>query len=138
MNRPDVQFRKLDTKIDLPAEAIPDLDANSIKADLSDLQAMVREHFTVEWGIRASDGALVLHFFPEVEGDNVASSWNEAYKMDKRLEYALPLRFDTTKLTAGFEKDYNSFYVIVAGLVSLDLRLLVQTFLETIETAPIR
>lgn len=137
-NGPDVQFKKLDTAVDLSGVGeIPQLNRDSIHPDLDDLEALVRSDYTVEWGTRSSDGALVIHFFPKVDGDNVATEWDEAYKMDKRLEHALPLSFNINKLSAGFEKDYNSFYVIVAGLLSLDLRLLVQGFLEKIEGAPI-
>lgn len=138
-NRPDVPYKKLETRVDLDGvDEISDLKADTVRPDVPDLEAVARPDFTVEWGIRTTDGALVLHFYPKVVGDNVATSWDEKYKMDKRLEHALPEVFDVSKVTCGFEPSHNSFYVIVGNIISIDLRLLVQRFLEKIEGAPIR
>lgn len=137
--RPDVQYTKLEHAVDLSGvEEISDLKGDSIQPDVPDLEAIARPNFTVEWGIRTTDGALVLHFYPKVVGDNVATAWDEEYRMDKRLEHALPEVFDIANVTCGFEQSHNSFYVIVGSVISVDLRLLVQRFLEKIEGAPIR
>lgn len=108
-----------------------------VRPDLADPQALIREKYTVEWGIRDSDRALVIHLFPEVVGDNVASTWDESYAMDKRLDHAIPQLFDVRNVHAGFEVAMNSFFIIVRGVIAPDLRLLVQRFLETIEGAPL-
>lgn len=110
--------------------------AEEVRPDLSDPQAIAREKYTVEWGVRETDRALVIHLFPHIEGDNVADQWDEAFAMDKRLDYAIPQFFDVKKVNAGFESAMNSFYIIVHGVIAPDLRLCVQRFLETIEAAP--
>ncbi len=109
----------------------------TVRPDLAEPQALARERFTVEWGIRTTDRALVLHLFPHIVEDNVAVEWDENFRMDKRLDYAIPQVFDTRMVNAGFEPAMNSFYIIVAGVIAPDLRLLVQRFLELIEGAPV-
>lgn len=109
--------------------------AAAVKPDLPDLQAIAREKYTMEWGVRESDGSLVLHFFPPLANDTIASEWD--YDMDKRLDVAIPQVFDVSGVNAGFETTYNSFYIIVRGIIAPDLRLLVQRFLELIEGATI-
>lgn len=134
----DVPFKKLDTKEDLDGvEGLGGIDRGSVQPDLADPQAIARDRFTVEWGIRQTDQALVLHLFPHIVGDNVASEWDESFKMDKRLDYAIPQIFNVPDVNAGFETSMNSFYIIVKGVFAPDLRLLVQRFLEIIEGAPV-
>lgn len=136
--RPDVQFTKLDKKVDLEGvEGLSGIDRNTVAPDLADPQAIARDKYTVEWGIRATDHALVLHLFPHIVGDNVATEWDEAFRMDKRLDYAIPQLFNVKDVNAGFETSMNSFYIIVQNVIVPDLRLLVQRFLETIEGAPV-
>ncbi len=139
MTRPDIHYTKLDKKVDLDGvEGLSAIDRSTVNPDLADPQAIAREKFTVEWGIRATDRALVIHLFPHIVGDNVATEWDESYAMDKRLDHAIPQIFNTKNLNAGFETAMNSFYIIVHGIIAPDLRLLVQKFLETIEAAPVR
>lgn len=109
----------------------------AIRPDLPDLSAVARAKYTLEWGVRQSDGALVIHLFPPIADGKVAD-WDYAYAMDKRLDYAIPEVFDTTMVNAGFEKEYNSFYIIVKAILAPDLRLLIQKFLDLIEAAPLR
>lgn len=134
----NVSFTKLDHKVDL--DGVGPLDGiarDSVQPDLAETQAIARDKYTVEWGIRQSDRALVLHLFPHIVGDNVATEWDEGFKMDKRLDYAIPQVFDVKMVNAGFEPAMNSFYIIVHGVIAPDLRLLVQRFLELIEGAPL-
>lgn len=133
-NRPDVEFRKIDQRV-LPQDAGFLSSEETVKPDMADRQAISRPRFTVEWGERQTDSALVIHLYPHIEGDNVAAKWDESFNMDKRLDVAIPSVFDVKMVNAGFEPLYNSFYIIVHGLVVPDLRLLVQRFLEKIEGA---
>lgn len=136
--RPDVPFTKLEKKVDLEGvEGLSGIDRSTMVPDLADPQAIARDRFTVEWGIRATDQALVLHLFPHIVGDNVATEWDETFQMDKRLDHAIPAFFDVQAVNAGFEESMNSFYIIVRGVIVPDLRLLVQRFLEMIEGAPV-
>lgn len=119
-----------------PAEASPDdfLSAEqAVRPDLPDLQAIARERLTAEWGVRQTDGALVIHLFPPIVKGAVAGAWNTP--MDKCLDAAIPQMFEKSSVNAGFEEEYNSFYIIVRGVISPDPRLLVQRFLEKIEAA---
>jgi hypothetical protein len=109
----------------------------AIRPDLPDLSAIARDQYTLEWGVRQSDGSLVIHIFPPIVEGKVAD-WNYPYAMDKRLDHAIPQIFDTSMVNAGFEKEYNSFYIIVKAILAPDLRLLIQRFLELIETAPLK
>lgn len=108
-----------------------------VRPDLADPQAIARDKFTVEWGVRGTDRALVIHIFPHIVGENVATEWDESYRMDKRLDHAIPQLFEVRNVNAGFEVSMNSFYIIVKDVIVPDLRLLVQRFLETIEGAPL-
>jgi hypothetical protein len=108
-----------------------------IRPDLPEMQAIARPRYTMEWGVRERDNALVIHIFPQIEGDNVADKWDETYAMDKRLDYAIPQMFEVPNVHAGFEAEFNSFFIIVQGVIAPDLRLLVQRFLEQIEGAPV-
>ena len=109
----------------------------AIRPDLPDLAAIARPKFTLEWGVRQSDGSLIIHLFPPIADGKVAD-WDYPYAMDKRLDYAIPQVFDTTMVNAGFEREYNSFYIIVKAILAPDLRLLIQKFVELIEGAPLK
>lgn len=109
----------------------------AIRPDVPNRQAIAREKFTLEWGVRETDGALVIHIFPHIVGDDISKEWDMSYKMDKRLEHAIPSIFNTASVNAGFESAYNSFYVIVKAVISADLRLLVQKFVSLVEDAPL-
>lgn len=108
-----------------------------IRPDLPEMQAIARPRYTMEWGVRERDNALVIHIFPHIDGDNVADQWDTTYAMDKRLDYAIPQMFEVSNVHAGFETEFNSFFIIVQGVIAPDLRLLVQRFLEQIEGAPV-
>lgn len=105
----------------------------AVRPDLPDLQAIARERFTAEWGQRQTDGALVIHLFPPIVSGAVAGAWT--VPMDKCLDAAIPQMFEKSNVNAGFETEYNSFYIIVRGVIAPDPRLLVQRFLEKIEAA---
>lgn len=122
---------------EVPADGAFLTEPQAIRPDLADCQAIARDKYTLEWGVRETDSALVLHLFPHIEGDNFAKEWDPDYAMDKRLDYAIPQLFDTTMVNAGFEPEYNSFYIIVRAILAPDLRLLIHRFLELIEGAPL-
>lgn len=139
MTRTNVSFTKLNTSIDLEGvEGLSGLDRDSVRPDLADPQAIAREKFTIEWGFRSTDGALVIHLFPHIVGDNVATEWEDGYAMDKRLDVAIPQLFRKENVNAGFEPTMNSFYIIIYGVIAPDPRLLVQRFVESIEAASVR
>lgn len=110
--------------------------AQPIRPDLDAVHAIPRPKYTVEWGTRRTDGALVIHLFPPIVDDRIGK-WDLSYEMTKRLDVAIPTLFEVKSVNAGYEEDYDSFYIIVRGVIAPDLRLLVQRFLETIEGAPI-
>lgn len=132
----NIEFKKYEDRV-LSGEGTFLAKEEAIRPDLPNCQAISREKYTLEWGVRESDGSLVLHLFPHIVGDNVASDWDYSYAMDKRLDYAIPQIFDVTTVNAGFEPEYNSFYIVVKAVIVPDLRLLVQRFLELIEGAPV-
>lgn len=132
-NQPDVQYSKVDGRVLQDAGFLSS--EEKISPDLTERNAIARPKFTVEWGERKSDSALVIHLYPHLDGDNVATVWDESFQMDKRLDVAIPEVFDKKSVHAGFEPAFNSFFIIVHHLIVPDLRLLVQRFLEKIEGA---
>jgi hypothetical protein len=112
------------------------VDAHPVRADV-EFQAVARPEYTVEWGRRATDGALVFHFFPPIQEGDLSETWDPAYRMEKRLEHALSFLFPSNPLRAGFEKEYNSFFVVIQSVTVPDVRLLAQRFLEVIEGADV-
>lgn len=89
--------------------------------------AETRNDYVAEWGVRLDDHALVIHFYQIPDQD-----WSP--DMDKRLDRALPKVFDIKRITAGFEKDKNSFYVIAGRYGDVpDTRLLVKRFLDAVD-----
>lgn len=68
--------------------------------------------FMVEYGIRSDDSAVVFHFFSPKE----VNEWSDDYHMDIRLKRAIDKNFDVTKVSCGYAKEMDSFYVIVGGL----------------------
>lgn len=138
MTRENVPFTKLTSKVDLNnVQGLDPLDRGTVLPDLEEPQAVACEKFTVEWGIRKTDNALVLHLYPHIVENNVADAWDEGFQMDKRLDVAIPQFFQKEFVNAGFEATMNSFYIIARNVVSVDLRLLVQRFLKAIEDAPV-
>jgi hypothetical protein len=111
------------------------LSETPIREDVPDRQAEARAHFVADWGIRLTDNALVIHLYPPLDaGGKISEDWDATYQMDKRLDRAMPQCFDVSSLTAGFEPEYNSFFVIYGGGgLLLDVRLLVGRFLDAIE-----
>ncbi len=98
----------------LSEAALQDVDASSLKEAVPDLLAKDTPGYLVEYGIRIDDGAMVFHFFPPKDrGD-----WDPGWRMDTRLERALPGCFDVSAVSAGYAEELRSFYVIVGGLGS--------------------
>lgn len=103
---------------------------------LPDRQGDKRETFFAEWGVRADDGALVIHIFPPVNSDGEFMGWPENSTMDTDIKHAIDETFDVNRVTAGYQPEQTSFYIIAGGYGEvLDVRLLVQKFLERIEAA---
>lgn len=115
--------------------SLGEVSGDSLQEDVPDRQAISREKYVADWGVRVSDNALVLHFFPPLTAEGkISEDWDYTYEMDKRLERAIPSVFDVSRVTAGFEKEYNSFFIIVGGGGSvLDVRLFVQRFLDAVD-----
>jgi hypothetical protein len=106
-----------------------------IQRTVPNLQAESRKRYIVEWGGRVTDGALILHFFPPLTPEGDIGVWPDDSDMDKRLEKAIPAIFDTNRVTAGFEPEWDSFYIIAGGYAaSLGVRLLVKRFLDAVDS----
>jgi hypothetical protein len=102
---------------------------------IPNLKAEARENYVVEWGARVTDGALVFHFFPPLLVNGQLGKWPHDSIMDKRLEHAIPAVFDTGRVTAGYEKDWESFYIIAGGYASsLDARLLAKRLFDAADS----
>jgi hypothetical protein len=103
-----------------------------LKPHLPELLAKDTPNYLVEYGIRYDDGAMVFHFFPPKH----RTSWDPSWSLARRLELAMPLCFDTAKLSAGFVEELNSFYVIVGGLGTVpDPWITVERFFRAIDGA---
>lgn len=136
--RTNVPYQKLDTSVDLRGvEPLAAVSGDSLVPDISSPQAIARDRFTVEWGMRKSDDALVIHLYPHIVDNNVSPTWDVAYQMDKRLDVAIPAAFNPKNVYAGFEEAMNSFYIIVHHVTAPDLRMLVHHFLKQIEEAAV-
>jgi hypothetical protein len=102
---------------------------------IPNLKAEARGDYVVEWGARVTDGALVFHFFPPLLTNGQIGKWPADSTMDKKLERAIPEVFDVGRITAGYEKDWDSFYVIAGGYASsLDARLLAKRFFDAVDS----
>lgn len=120
-----------------PAETIDSLaqEAN-VQDTLPERQGDKRATFFAEWGVRQDDGALVIHIFPPVNEEGEFLGWPEDSTMDAQVKQAIDETFDTGRVTAGYQPEQTSFYIIAGGYGEvLDVRLLVQKFLERIEAA---
>lgn len=100
-----------------------------IRADIQSMEAAAQPQYTIEWGRRLSDRALVIHLFPHIVGDTISPTWAPDCPMDKLLDAAIPQLFSAARVNAGFDQGMNSFYIIVNGFEPLDLRLAMQKFM---------
>lgn len=109
-------------------------DEQAISRDIPDSVVEQRERgYLVEYGVRVNDNAMVFHFFPIP--DNL-DAWKRL-EMPKRLEAALPQCFELSRVTAGYEPEYDSFYVIAGGYGNVpDPRGLAHRFLSRVDAAP--
>jgi hypothetical protein len=110
-------------------------EVRGLQEDVPNREAEPRAHFIADWGIRLTDGALVIHLFPPLDASGkISEDWDYSYELNKRLDRAIPQCFDVSNVTAGYESEYSSFFVIVGGgALSLDPRLVVKRFLDAIE-----
>ncbi len=90
----------------------PDVNGDALFAHIPAPLALDTASFLVEYGIRADDSAMVFHFFSP-KGEN---EWSPAYRMDARLKRAIDGNFDPKKVSCGYAREMDSFYVIVGGL----------------------
>lgn len=116
---------------------VADMAPAAVEPDLANTQAETRERYTVEFGQRNSDNALVFHFYPPLDESGSIGEWPVGSDMDKRLERVLPRFFNTSNLTAGYEDEYDSFFIIVGGLAAPDLRLLSAQFFDALDEDPV-
>ena len=115
--------------------------SKGVRDAITNRLAKETKNYLVEYGVRTDDMAMVFHFFPPMS----ASRWDARYKMEKRLEIAMPACFDTTKIQANevlstmrsTPDDLTpSYCIIVRGLgSSLDPWPLVNRFFEKIDSA---
>ena len=116
---------------DLRSAQLQDVKANSLMPVIPNPLAMEAEGFLVEYGVRIDDQAMVFHFFSPKD----AATWDEKYRMDARLKRAIDSNFDTRKITCGYVREMDSFYVIVGGLGSgPDPWPLAERFLRDVES----
>lgn len=88
----------------------------------------VRDNYIAEYGVREDDDALVIHFFPPEQG------WNTEYGIDKRLERAIQEILDTSRVTATYEPEVDSFCIVAGQYGSVpDFRMLVKRFLDAVD-----
>jgi hypothetical protein len=104
----------------------------SIARQVPDFQAEDRPKYLVEYGVRITDQALVFHFYPKGE------DWDPDWKMDKRLEHAIPEVFQIERIGTDYVMEYSSFCVIAGGYGSVpDPRLLAKRFLDAVDAAAV-
>lgn len=114
----------------------PDLQPAHVQDALPDRQGDERETFFAEWGVRKDDGALVIHIFPPINEEGEFLEWPEGSTLDAQVKRAIDDTFDVRRVTAGYQPEQTSFYIIAGGYGEvLDVRLLVEKFLERIEAA---
>jgi len=101
-----------------------------VRADLPQMEAVGQPQYTIEWGRRLTDRALVIHLFPHIVGDSISPTWDPKCPMDKLLDAAIPQLFSAAQVHAGFDTGMNSFFIIVRGFEPLDLRLAMQRFMD--------
>lgn len=108
----------------------------NVQDTLPERQGDRRDTFFAEWGVRKDDGALIVHIFPPVNEKGEFLDWPDDSTMGDQLKAAIDKTFDTDRVTAGYQPEQSSFYIIAGGYGEvLDVRLLVQKFLERIEAA---
>lgn len=106
------------------------VNASALLTHIPNVRAKDTPGYLVEYGSRVDDGAMVFHFFAPIRDD----TWNEDYQMHRRLESAIAQHFDTTKVSANYEQDMDSFCIIVGGLgAAPDPWPLVERFFGTID-----
>lgn len=110
------------------------VDGGSLREAIPDRLGKITSFYSVEYGIRYDDGAVVFQFFPADRDAESVGRWDPHYKMDKRLERAIPLHFRVERVKAVFTEELNSFCVIVGGLgLSPDPWPLVEKFFAAID-----
>ncbi len=103
--------------------------ASGLKHAIPALLAKQTADYEVEYGIREDDGAIVFHFYAPGRGE-----WDPAWDATARLERALPMCFDTSKLHAEYISIVHSYCIIVKDLgFSPDPWPLVERFLSEVE-----
>lgn len=107
------QTEQFDQHIQQAAKGLQDAIPNRL--------ARQTENYTVEYGVRADDSAMVFHFYPPGTDwskypPEEIGQWRPNYRMHERLERAMPQSFDIKFLKATFTEETQSFCIIVAGL----------------------
>ena len=107
-----------------------------LQDSLGNRKAYRADEYTLEWGVRTDDNALILHVYPPLveqeQGDPVVGDWTST-KVGDSIQDALEQLFDTQRLTAGFQSEENSFYVIAGGYGGvLNVRGLVERFQQLV------
>lgn len=100
--------------------------------------AKQHQEYIAVYGIRADDQAMVFHFYPP--GTDFAAqpqkigTWGQEWRMDERLERAIPHAFKVEFVKAVYTAEMKSFCIIVRGLGhSPDPWFFVHRFFEKID-----
>lgn len=105
---------------------LQDVPLSSIQVAVPEPLARTTGDYTVEYGIRSDDRAMVFHFFPAGD-DWVPDAGNI---MKKGIDAA----FNVSKVSADFAAELNSFCIIVGELgASLDPWGVVQKFFDALD-----
>lgn len=98
-------------------DTLDDVAARGMQDAIPNRMAKQTKNYDVQYGVREDDKAMVFHFFPPgSDPPKKIAAWNEAYKMNERLERALPATFDVSSVTATYTEEMRSFCIIVGGL----------------------
>lgn len=108
----------------------------NLQDSLASRKAYRSEAYTLEWGVRTDDNALILHVYPPlvgIGGEAKLGDWtNEG--LDTALTEVIAQVLDTQRVTAGFQPEENSFYIIAGGYGGvLNVRELVEHFREMLD-----
>jgi hypothetical protein len=88
-----------------------DVVLSALKATIPEILGIVLKHTTVLYGIRTEDEALVFQFFPKDQ----EAGWSEAWDPDVCLTPVIESMMETTRVSADYVPELNSFCVIYGG-----------------------
>lgn len=118
-----------------------DISRDALDEAIPGRRARHHEQYTVEYGIRRDDGALMFHFYPPNTDwseypppREKLGTWSKSFGMHNRLEAAILKCFSRDDVKGSYSEDLRSFCIIVAGAGrSLDPWYLADRFFREID-----